>query len=136
MLGALPTASPAVKDIRITSQDDLPGPDGDEPYDTFVNQTEYGNARFLRTNVLSARPDLKKVTALRFQQDVKRHLDAAGPGEDVVLVFMEALELEPPLTLVCSDIHLQMEGYPVEQGAVIEIPLLPPGSRGAAKGFG
>jgi len=136
MLGALPAPSPAVKDIRITTQDDLPGPDGDEPYDTFVNQTEYGNARFLRTNVLSARPDLKKYTALRFQQDVKRHPDAAGPGQDVVLVFMEALELEPPLTLVCSDIHLQMEGYPVEQGAVIEIPLLPPGSRGAAKGFG
>ena len=136
MLVALPAPSPAVKDIRFTTQDELPGPDGDEPYVLFVNQTEYGNARFLRTNVLSARPDLKKVTALRFQQDVKRHPDAAGPGQDVVLVFMEALELEPPLTLVCSDIHLEMEGYPVEQGAVIEIPLLPPGSRGAAKGFG
>jgi len=49
---------------------------------------------------------------------------------------MEALELEPPLTLVCSDIHLEMKGYPVKQGAVVEIPLLPPGSRGAAKGFG
>jgi hypothetical protein len=102
----------------------------------FVNQTEYGNARFLRTNVLSARPDLKKYTSLRFQQDIKRHPDAAGPGQDVVLVFMEALDLEPPLTLVCSDIHLQMEGYPVEQDAVIEIPLLPPGARGPAKGFG
>jgi hypothetical protein len=39
----------------------------------FVNHTEYGNARFLRTNVLSARPDLKKYTALRFRQEVKRH---------------------------------------------------------------
>jgi hypothetical protein len=125
-----------VPGFHITTQDDLPGPDGDEPYVLFVNETEYGNRRFLRTNVLSARPDLKKVTALRFQQDVKRHPDAAGPAQDVVLVFMEALELEPPLTLVCSDIHLQMEGYPVEQGAVIEIPLLPPGSGGAAKGFG
>ena len=86
--------------------------------------------------MLSARPDLKKVADLRFQQAVKRHPDAAGPGQDVVLVFMEALELDPPLTLVCSDIHLEMEGYPVEQGAVIEIPLLPPGSRGAARGFG
>jgi len=86
--------------------------------------------------VLSARPDLKKYTSLRFQQDVKRHPDAAGPGQDVVLVFMEAVELEPPLTLVCSDIHLAIEGYPVEQGAVIKIPLLPPGSRGPAKGFG
>jgi hypothetical protein len=57
---------------------------------------------------------------------VKRHADAIGPGEDVVLVFMEALELDPPLTLVCSDIHLQMEGYLIEQGAEIEIPLLPP----------
>ena len=72
--------------------------------------------------MLSARPDLKKYTALRFRQDVKRHPE---PGED-----------EPPLTLVCSDIHLEMEGYPVEQGAVIEIPLLPPGARGAAQGFG
>ena len=91
---------------------------------------------YLRTNVLSARPDLKKYTALRFRQEVKRHADAAGPGEDVVLVFMEALGLEPPLTLVCSDLHLQMEGYPIEQGAVIEIPLLPPSHRGPAKGFG
>ena len=59
--------------FHITTQDDLPGPDGDEPYVLFVNQTEYGNARFLRTNVLSARPDLKKYTALRFRQEVKRH---------------------------------------------------------------
>ena len=70
MLGVLPAPSSAVKDIRITTQDDLPGPDGDEPYTLFVNQTEYGNARFLRTNVLSARPDLKKYTALRFRQEV------------------------------------------------------------------
>ena len=54
--------------FHITTQDDLPGPDGDEPYVMFVNQTEYGNARFLRTNVLSARPDLKKYTALRFRR--------------------------------------------------------------------
>jgi hypothetical protein len=40
---------------------------------------------------------------------------------------MEAKDLEPPLTLFCSDIHLEMEGYPVEQCAVIEIPLLPLG---------
>jgi uncharacterized protein (DUF2252 family) len=53
--------------------------------------------------VLSARPDLKRYTALRFRQEVKHHPE---PGED-----------EPPLTLVCSDIHLEMEGYPVEQGA-------------------
>jgi hypothetical protein len=122
--------------ITITTQDDLPGADGDQPYTLFVNQTEYGNARFLRTNVLSARPDLKKYTALRFRQEVKRHADAKGSGEDVVLVYMEALELEPPLTLVCSDLHLQLDGYPVKQGVEIEIPLLPPGARGPSKGFG
>jgi hypothetical protein len=65
--------------IMITTQKDLPGPDGDEPYVLFVNQTEYGNARFLRTNVLSARPDLKKYSALRFRQEVKRN---PQPGED------------------------------------------------------
>jgi hypothetical protein len=113
--------------ITITTQNDLPGPDGDEPYVLFVNQTEYGNARFLRTNVLSARPDLKKVTALRFRQEVKRHPEPGEDGPELVLVFLEAQGLEPPLTLMCSDIHLQMEGYPVEQGAIVEIPLLPPG---------
>jgi hypothetical protein len=121
--------------ITITTQDDLPGPDGDEPYVLFLNQTEYGNARFLRTNVLSARPDLKKYSALRFRQEVKRHPEPGEDGPELVLVFLEAQGLEPPLTLMCSDIHLQMEGYPVEQGAEIEIPLLPPGARGPAKGF-
>ena len=32
--------------ITITTQDDLPGPDGDEPFVLFVNQTEYGNGRY------------------------------------------------------------------------------------------
>jgi hypothetical protein len=41
-----------VPGFHITTQDDLPGPDGDEPYVLFVNETEYGNRRFLRTNVL------------------------------------------------------------------------------------
>jgi len=117
-------------DIRITTQDDLPGPDGDEPYTLFVNQTEYGNARFLRTNVLSARPDLKKYTALRFRQEVKRHADAIGPGEDVVLVFMEALGLEPPLTLVCSDFHLEREGYRWRRGRRSRSPYYRKGPEG------
>jgi len=69
-----------VPGFHINTQDDLPRPDGDEPYDTFVNQTEYGNARFLRTNVLSARPDLKKYTALRFRQDVNAMPMSWGRG--------------------------------------------------------
>ena len=44
-------------------------------------------------------------------------------------------ELEQPLPLVCSNVHVQMEGYPIEQGAEIEIPLLPPGSRVAGLGY-
>jgi hypothetical protein len=48
---------------------------------------------------------------------------------ELVLVFLEALDLDPPLTFVCSDFHLQLEGYPVEQGAEIEIPQLPPSHR-------
>jgi hypothetical protein len=122
--------------ITITTQNDLPGPDGDEPYVLFVNQTEYSNGRFLRTNVLSARPDLKKYSSLRFRQEVKRHPEPGEDGPELVVVFLEAQGLEPPLTIMCCDIHLQMEGYPVEQGAEIEIPLLPPGARGPAKGFG
>ena len=48
------------------------------PYTLFLNETTYGNTRFLRTNVLSARPDLKKYSSIRFQQDLKRHPDALG----------------------------------------------------------
>lgn len=53
----------------------------------------------------------------------------------VVLVFMEALELDPPLTLVCSNLHLQLEGYPIEQGLEIDIPLLPPGKSWGSQGL-
>ena len=81
--------------------------------------------------MLSARPDLKKYIALRFRQEVKRHPEPGEDGPELVLVFLEAQDIEPPLTLDCSDIHLEMEGYPVEQGAVIGIPLLPPGARGS-----
>ncbi len=123
-------------DLIITSQDELPGPDGEAPYVLFVNETDFGNTRFLRTNVLSARPDLKKFTSIRFQQDLKQNPDAMGPGEDLVLVFLEALDLEPPLTIACSDHHLLAEGFPVQQGAVIELFLLPPKARGGGRGFG
>jgi hypothetical protein len=41
-----PGRSTSVSQFHITTQDDLPGPDGDEPYVLFVNQTEYGNARY------------------------------------------------------------------------------------------
>ncbi len=61
---------------------------------------------------------LSTPAALRFRQDVKRHADGLGPGQDLVMVFMEAIELDPSLTLVSSDIHLEMEGYPAEQGGV------------------
>ncbi len=123
-------------DLNITTQDELPGPDGEAPYVLFVNETNYGNTRFLRTNVLSARPDLKKFTSIRFQQDLRHHADSLEPGEDLVLVFMEALDLEPPLTIACSDHHLLAEGFPVQQGAVIELFLLPPKARGEGRGFG
>lgn len=123
-------------DLNITTQDQLLGPDGDLPYVLFVNETEYGNTRFLRTNVLSARPDLKKYTSLRFRQNLKRHPDALGPGQELVMVSLEALDLEAPLTLLSSDQHLLVDGFPVEQGLVIEIPLLSPKARGGGKGFG
>ena len=38
----------ALADLVISTQDVLVGPDGDEHYVLFVNQTEYGNARCLR----------------------------------------------------------------------------------------
>ncbi len=102
----------------------------------FVNETNYDNTRFLRTNVLSARPDLKKYTSIRFRQDLKRHPDGMGPGQDLMMVFLEALDLDPPLTLLSDARQLLEEGFPVEQGVVIEIPLLPPGTRAGGKGFG
>jgi hypothetical protein len=77
-----------VPGFHITTQNDLPRSDGVDIHVLLVNQTESGNSRFLRTNVLFARPDLKKYTALRFQQDVKYHPDADSQGQDVVLVLI------------------------------------------------
>ncbi len=131
----MPQTAP-VADLIITSQDELPGPDGEAPYVLFVNETDYGNTLFLRTNVLSTRPDLKKYTSIRFRQDLKRHPDALGPGQELVMVFLEALDLDPPLTLLSSDQHLLVDGFPVEQGVVIEIPLVVSRGRGGGKGFG
>ena len=110
-------------DLTITTQDDLPGPGDDRPYVMFVNQTEYGIRKFLRTNVLSARPDLKCFTSIRFHMTLKRHLsDSAG---EIVLALLETIDLDPPLSVFCSDFHLEMESYPVEEGSTIEVPLLP-----------
>jgi hypothetical protein len=33
-----------------------------------------------------------------------------------VIVVLDAIDLDPPLTLVSSHLHLELEGYPVEQG--------------------
>jgi hypothetical protein len=49
--------------------------------------------------------------------------------------FMEAQNLELPLTLVCNDLHLQMEGYPVERGVEIEITILASTAGGLAMDF-
>jgi hypothetical protein len=120
-------------DLTITTQDDLPGPGDDRPYVMFVNQTEYGIGKFLRTNVLSARPDLKRFTSIRFRMGLKRHSsDSTG---EIVLALLEAIDLDPPLSVFCSDFHLEMESYPVEEGSTIEVPLLPPGWRPPARGF-
>ena len=122
-----------IADLTITTQDELPGPEGDGPYVMFVNQTEYGIGRFLRTNVLSARPDLKRFTSIRFRLNVQRHpSDSAG---EIVLALLEAIDLDPPLSVFCSDVHLEMEGYPVEEGSTIDVPLLLPRRRPPARGF-
>jgi hypothetical protein len=79
MLGPLPARATAVSQFHITTQDDLPGPDGDEPYVMFVNQTEYGIGKFLGTNVFSARPDPKSFPFICFRLVLKRHpSDSAG----------------------------------------------------------
>ena len=120
-------------DLTITTQDDLPGPGDDRPYVMFVNQTEYGIGKFLRTNVLSARPDLKRFTSIRFRMALKRH--PSNSDGEVVLALLEAIDLDPPLSVFCSDFHLEMESYPVEEDSTIEVPLLPPGRRPPARGF-
>jgi hypothetical protein len=47
---------------------------------------------------------------------MKGMADRLITSQDVVMVFMEALGLEPPLTLVCSDLHLEREGYRWRRG--------------------
>jgi hypothetical protein len=37
--------------------------------------------------------------------------------------------------MFCSDIHLEMEGYPLEEACTIKVPLLPTGRRPPTRGF-
>ena len=59
-----------------------------------------------------------------------------GPGQDLVMMILEALVLDPPLTLLSDAQHLLGEGFPVGQGVVIEIPLLPRAALVGGNGFG
>ena len=97
-------------DLTITTQDDLPGPGDDRPYVMFVNQTEYGIGKFLRTNVLSARPDLKRFTSIRFRMTLKRHpSDSAGENEPGTSRSLKTLPgIWSDLALACL-IHVGMK---------------------------
>ena len=57
-----------------------------------------------------------KFTSIRFRQDLKHHPDVMGPRHDLMMVFLEALDLDPPLTLLSDARHLPGEGFPVVQG--------------------
>lgn len=61
-------------DITITTQDDLPGPEGDGTYVMFVYQTEYGIGRFLSTHVLSPQEDLKRFSSIRIRISLRQLL--------------------------------------------------------------
>jgi hypothetical protein len=66
----------------------------------------WGVGQFQRTSVLSARPDLKRCSSIRLYVNLKRHpSDSAG---EIVLALLEAIDLDSPLPVFCSDIHLEM----------------------------
>jgi hypothetical protein len=110
--------------VQVLTLESILGPQRDHPSRVFVNQTDEGNTHFLRTHGLNARPDLKAHVSLRFRQVVKQWPDVVTPDNEEILVFLESQDLEEPLTLVCSAKHLEIDGLRVEQGLVIEIPLV------------
>ncbi len=85
--------------------------------------------------MLSEGTDLKKYTYIRFRQDLKHHTVVMRPGQDLVMVFLEGIDLDLPLALPSDARHLLAEGFHVEQ-VVIESPLLPQAAGMGGKGFG
>ena len=89
-------------DLLITTQDELPGPDGEAPYLLFVDETNYGNTRFLRTNVLSAWPVFRGNAVFLSEEDWRAiqetlHLVSIPGMRETILEGMatEASELSP-----------------------------------------
>ncbi len=92
----------------------------------------WGVSQFLRINVLSEWQDLKRFTSIRLHVNLKQHpSDSAG---EIVLALLEAIELDSHRPVFCSDIPLEMEGYSMESGSMIQLTMLPNGRRPAARG--
>jgi len=118
-LSLMTTDSDARIHVAVAGQ--LVGPPRDGGHHcVFTNLSDRSNIDLIRTDLLSARPDLKKHTSIEFEVvEVSEVTGAADPR----MVICEAQGLDIPLTLISTDLHQQMDRLPVEQGKRFRVAL-------------
>ena len=108
--------------ILISTKDQLPGPPAEGHHCVFANLTDETIEHFIRTMVLSARPELKGQAYLDLE------IASVTDSAECKIISIEATNTSIPLVLISTDLHLQADKLPTEQGATFRVWL--------SKGFG
>ena len=115
--------------VQIAVAGQLPSPPKNGHHCVFTNLSDKSNIEVLRTDVLSARPDLKKYASIEFEitevSDSSEVSDPADPSASIAVrsVVSEAQGLQIPLILISTDLHYAMDRLPVEQGKRFRVSL-------------
>lgn len=111
--------------ITIATTGSLAGPaPGGDVYCSFANLSDKGIVDFTQTDLLSARPDLKRFPSITYKVANVESVSDSPVG----MVVLEAQGLMPPVAITCLDLSIAVDGLPVELGATFRVPL--------SKGFG
>lgn len=108
--------------IHIVTKDQLPGPPEEGHHCVFANLTDETMEHFIRTMVLSARPELKGLAYLDME------VAKSTPSGDCNVVTVEATNTDIPLALISTDLHLKLDKLPSTVGSSFRVWL--------SKGFG
>jgi predicted dienelactone hydrolase len=108
--------------LHVVTKDALVGPPKKGFHMLFANMTDDSMTEFVRTTVLSARPELKGLRSLCFKV-TQVMADEAGD-----IVTSEATNTKLPLVVLSHPLQLQLDKLPCEEGQTYEVRL----SRGFA----
>lgn len=103
--------------ITVTAAGQLVGPPEDGHHCVFANLSDRSTVEFIRSDLLSARPELKTRTTLDFE------VTGVTPSNGCTIITSQAVGLDIPLVLISTDLHQRMDRLPVEPGKHFRVAL-------------